>query len=99
MSDVFPCTISPAPPTVPPYTSPMHWCPRHTPSTGVVGPSRSIASIETPASFGVHGPGETTSLSGFIAAIWSTVTWSLRSTCTSAPSSHRYWYRLYVKLS
>ena len=32
--DVLPCMISPARTTCPPYTWPMHWCPRQTPSTG-----------------------------------------------------------------
>ena len=55
--------------------------------------------MEMPACSGVHGPGDTTILSGAESAISSRVVWSLRTTVTSAPSSQRYWYRLYVKLS
>ena len=36
----------------------MHWWPRQTPSSGIVGANRSITSLEMPASRGVHGPGE-----------------------------------------
>ena len=70
-----------------------------TPKTGVVGPSRSISASDTPASFGVHGPGEITIRCGASRSICSTVSASLRSTRTSAPSSCRYWTRLKVKLS
>ena len=48
---------------------------------------------------GVEGPGETTTRSGLSAASCSMVALSLRTTSTSAPSSERYWKRLYVKLS
>ena len=58
-----------------------------------------MTSQEMPASVGVQGPGETTSRSGAMASTSSTVAASLRTTRTSAPSSARYWYRLYVKLS
>src|SRR5213083_2104883 len=36
----------------------MHWCPRHTPRIGVLGPKRRTTSVEIPASPGVQGPGE-----------------------------------------
>ena len=51
--------------TTPPYTWPMHWCPRHTPSTGTPrSPNSRIASFETPASSGRPGPGDTSTASG-----------------------------------
>ena len=66
---------------------------------GVFGPKKRMTSFEMPALRGVPGPGDTTIFSGDMAAMSSMVVWSLRSTRTSAPSSLRYWYRLYVKLS
>ena len=57
--------ISPAPATVPPNTSPMHWCPRQTPSTGVPrSPKYRATSLEIPAFAGFDGPGEMTTFSG-----------------------------------
>ena len=44
--------------TLPPNTSTMDWCPRHTPNTGTVPANARIMSMETPASYGVPGPGE-----------------------------------------
>ncbi|MNR64151.1 hypothetical protein D3C85_1866920 [compost metagenome] len=61
---------------------------------GVFAPSRSMMSSETPASFGVQGPGEMTMRSGASFAISSTVIASLRTTFTSAPSDCRYCTRL-----
>ena len=72
----------------------MLWWPRHTPRIGVVAPNRSITAIDTPASFGVHGPGEITMRCGASFSISSTVSASLRSTRTSAPSACRYCTRL-----
>ena len=69
----------------------MHWCPRQTPSVGTVGPKRRTTSVEMPASAGVRGPGEMTMRSGAIASISPSVTASLRTTVTSAPSSQRNW--------
>src|SRR4030065_31587 len=42
----------------------MHWWPKHTPRIGVERPKRPTAATETPASFGVHGPGEMTMCEG-----------------------------------
>ena len=55
---------------------------------------RSSRSTQTPASFGVHGPGETTTRSGTRSSSSSTSATSLRTTSSSAPSSPRYWTRL-----
>src|SRR4026208_1908515 len=44
--------------TLPPNTSTMDWCPRHTPNTGTWPANARIMSIDTPASYGVPGPGE-----------------------------------------
>ena len=38
----------------------MHWCPRQTPRMGMLPAKARIAATETPASFGVQGPGEIT---------------------------------------
>ena len=54
---------------------------------------------EIPASLGVQGPGETTTRSQLPASRSSTSAASLRTASTSAPSSPRYWTRLYAKLS
>ena len=72
----------------------MHWWPRHTPRVGVVSPKWRTTSLEMPAFSGVDGPGEMTIFSGAMRVISSTVVSSFLYTCTSAPSSHRYWYRL-----
>ena len=66
---------------------PMHWCPRHTPKIGVVGANRFSTSLEMPASFGVHGPGEMMMCVGFSAAISSSVIWSLRTTFIGSAGS------------
>jgi len=58
-----------------------------------------VTSLLMPASVRVQGPGEITMRSGFIAAISSSVISSLRFTTSSAPSSPKYWTRLYVKES
>src|SRR5882724_10127479 len=44
--------------TLPPNTSTMAWCPRHTPSTGMRPANARTMSMDTPASYGVPGPGE-----------------------------------------
>jgi len=49
-----------------------------------------ITGIEIPASSGVQGPGEMTIFSGASSATACTAISSLRTTCTSAPSSQRY---------
>ena len=67
----------------------------HTPRTGVpASAKRRIASTDTPASAGVHGPGDTITRAGSRASSSSTVSASLRTTSISAPSSPRYWTRL-----
>src|SRR5215210_6417811 len=49
--DVLPCMTRGARTTSPPYSCPMHWCPRHTPSTGTPrSPKARMASFDTPAS-------------------------------------------------
>ena len=35
----------------------MHWCPRHTPSTGICPANASMASSDMPAESGAPGPG------------------------------------------
>ena len=47
-----------------------------------------------PASFGVHGPGDSTIAFGFLASTSSAVILSLRMTSHGAPSSPRKWTRL-----
>lgn len=42
----------------------MVWSPRHTPKIGISEPSSRTTSRQMPASFGVQGPGESTSASG-----------------------------------
>ena len=73
----------------PPYATPMHWWPRHTPSVGTDGPSARISCVEMPASVGVQGPGDTTRWVGFRAAASFTVSESARSTRTRRPSSRK----------
>ncbi len=58
------------------------------------GPKWRTTSLDMPAFSGVHGPGEMTIFSGASSAISSRVVSSLRTTLTSAPNSHRYWYML-----
>jgi hypothetical protein len=77
----------------------MDWWPRHTPRIGVVGPNRRTTSTDTPASAGVHGPGEITIRSGASSRICSTDSSSFLRTSISAPNSPRYCTRLKVKLS
>ena len=74
---VFACT------TLPPKAWPIAWWPRHTPRIGTRPAKRRITSSETPASFGVQGPGESTMRSGASASISSTDISSLRTTFTS----------------
>ena len=58
--DVLPWSSSGARHTVAPKTTPSAWWPRHTPSIGWERSAQaSIMAIETPASSGVPGPGET----------------------------------------
>jgi hypothetical protein len=56
---------------------------------GIRAPKRVTVAQETPASLGVHGPGEITIFSGWSASISSNVILLLRNTFTSAPSSLR----------
>jgi hypothetical protein len=58
MREVLPCITLPARTTLPPNAWPIAWWPRQTPRIGAF--TRAIASRLMPASFGVHGPGETT---------------------------------------
>ena len=58
-----------------------------------------MTSSEMPASFGCPGPGEISTPSGWRSAIASTVTASLRTTSSSAPSEPRYWTRFQVNES
>ena len=57
-AETLPCRISPAPSTMPPNTSPMHWWPRHTPRIGTLPAKRLMTSLLMPASLGLPGPGE-----------------------------------------
>ncbi len=75
------------------------WWPRHTPRIGTFPANRAISSSDTPASSGVHGPGETTTCDGAIAAISSTDAASLRNTVTASPNSPKYCTRFHAKLS
>jgi len=61
---------------------------------GVLPPKARITSQLMPASFGVHGPGETQMWSGFSRRISSSVIWSLRWISMRAPISPKYWTRL-----
>ena len=58
-----------------------------------------MASVETPASAGVHGPGDTITRSAPRSSSSSTPAASLRTTSGSAPSSPTYWTRLNVNES
>jgi len=95
----LPCIGAGARTTCPPKACPIAWCPRHTPSTGILPAAAAIRSRQMPASFGVHGPGESTIASGLRASASSTVSLSLRTTSQSPPRSPRKWTRLKVKLS
>ena len=65
----------------------MHWWPRQTPSTGIVGPTRLTTSVEMPASAGEQGPGEMITCEGASASTSSAVIASCRRTTGSSPSS------------
>ena len=52
ISEVLPCITCGARTTSPPYTWPMHWWPRHTPSTGTRPPKVVITSFDTPGVVG-----------------------------------------------
>ena len=87
---------------VPPKAAPMAWCPRHTPRIGSLPAKARIAGTDTPASAGEQGPGDTTSRvtpASMRAPMSSSVSSSLRTVSTSAPSSPRYWTMLKVKES
>ncbi len=77
----------------------MHWWPRQMPRSGTRPAKASTSAMETPASFGVQGPGESTMRSGASASTPATSISSLRRTTTSAPSSPRYCTTLKVKES
>ena len=70
-----------------PWQSPIVWWPRHTPRIGISPRNRRMRSALTPASFGVHGPGEITRWLGRIATASSTDSASLRTTRTSRDRS------------
>ena len=71
--------------------------PRQTPSTGALVVDTAMRDI--PASFGVQGPGETSTPSAPYAAIPAASIASFFTTCDVAPSSPRYWTRLKVNES
>ena len=75
------------------------WWPRHTPRIGSLPANAWIAGTQTPASAGVHGPGDSTSALGLQLGDAFDVISSLRNTRTSSPSSPKYCTRLKVKLS
>ena len=77
----------------------MHCIPRHTPKTGTAPAISATSSVLTPASAGVPGPGLTRIPSGPMARASATVTASWRRTTGSAPSSPRYWTRMYTNES
>ena len=68
-------------------------------SPGPGRPEHAGASIETPASAGPPGPGDTTRCDGAMRSACSAVMASLRRTITSAPSSPNRCARLYVNES
>ena len=52
--EVFPCITPPGARMIrPPKICPMHWCPMHTPNTGVLGPSCCTIFSEMPESSGL----------------------------------------------
>src|SRR5690606_35127849 len=77
----------------------MHWWPRQTPSTGRRPAKCSMTAFDTPASSGRPGPGEISTASGSSSTICSRVSASHRCTRGSAPSSPRYWTRLWTRLA
>src|SRR5207302_306967 len=75
--------------TVAPQATPIAWCPRQTPSIGVlVSAQRRTTSMLCPARSGVPGPGETSTPSNSLIRSMSTT--SLRQTVQSAPNWARY---------
>src|SRR5262249_20161493 len=72
---------------------------RQMPSTGTWPPQARTASTLTPASAGVHGPGEITRPAGPSEATCSAVTSSLRTTSTEQPQATSMCARLWVKES
>ncbi len=79
----------------PPKASTIDWWPRQTPSVGTPASGNArAASIEIPASAGVHGPGEITRRSAPRSSSSATSALSFLTTSTSAPSSPRNWTRL-----
>jgi len=99
MTSVLPCICVFARITLPPKAAPIAWWPRHTPRIGSLPVKASMAPTQMPASAGEHGPGDSTSWSGFKAWMPSSVISSLRKTRTSSPSSAKYCTRLNVKES
>ena len=64
-TDVLPCISSGAPTTVAPYTWPMAWWPRHTPSSGVpIAANAPMESQMMPLVSGRPGPGESSTSVG-----------------------------------
>jgi hypothetical protein len=61
---------------------------------GILPANALMSGTEMPASFGVHGPGDTTMCAGLSFSTPSSVISSLRYTFTSWPSSPRYCTRL-----
>ena len=84
---------------LPPNACATVWCPRHTPRIGTFPANAFTAASETPAESGLPGPGEITSLSGFIAAIPATSILSFLTTFVSTPSPSIAWTRLNVNES
>jgi hypothetical protein len=62
----------------PPKCCTMLWCPKHTPSTGILPAKAPIIASELPASSGRPGPGEITRCVGSSFAASATVSASLR---------------------
>ncbi len=101
-----PCTSVGARTIEAPYAAASDCIPRHTPRTGMPrSAATSMEAIETPASVGSPGPGETTmprsSAAGSSARAMTPARSiaSLRRTRTSAPAARSAWTRLKVKLS
>ena len=74
------CTI------LPPKAWPIAWC-RADAEDGQLAANASIAATDAGLSVGVQGPGEITTVPAAISAMPATSISSLRTTCTSAPSS------------
>jgi hypothetical protein len=92
--EVFPCSSSGARSTIPPYTAPNAWCPRHTPKIGSVPAYSSISFMQMPARCGVPGPGESRTPAGRNRPTSATSISSLRRTSHSTPSCPMYCTRL-----